>query len=241
MLARCNRLASHPGEIISKTVNSFTAQEEARENFRVRKMYSEIDTMQVAREREKSLKYFSFCLVHTETKFTKKPENTLLVDLGSNATFQWECNFGNEEDWTNFEQVFWGGETDKYGNIGNKFLTIDNSEKVWTNPKLPDSVRSRAMWSGTVSRKSCQLVFRLRNAIVSDDGTYGCIGVVYGETFKSSPVRLVVLGRCLQDISSRKLIIANIFSPGSREYHYGSKVPGPLETESNLTNKFVRV
>ena len=32
----------------------------------------------------------------------KEPEKTLFVDLGSNATFRWECNFGSEEDWTNF-------------------------------------------------------------------------------------------------------------------------------------------
>lgn len=131
--------------------------------------------------------------LHKETKFTMEPEKTLFVDSGSNATFRWKCSFGNAEDWINFEQVFWGGETDKYGNIGNKFLTIDSSEKVWTNPNLPYSVSSRAVWSGTLTQHSCQLVFCLRNVIVSDDGTYGCTGIVYGETFKSSSIRLIVL------------------------------------------------
>lgn len=155
----------------------------------------------------------------------KEPEKTLFVDLGSNATFRWECNFGSEEDWTNFEQVFWGAETDNYGNIGNKFLTVDSKENVWSNPKVPGSVISRAVWSGTLSRERCQLDFLLKNAIYTDDGTYGCIGVVYGETFKSSPIRLIVLGKCKQNILSQELTYYSQLNFGTSTHSYYLESP----------------
>ena len=133
--------------------------------------------------------------VNDETKFTKKPQDTVYARLGSDVVFQWAWVFGDAQDWTNFEQIIWGGETDKHGNIGNKYITIGNDLKLWFNPSLPDYVKSRANWTGTVSRAGCRQKFILRNVTRLDETTYGCTAVMYGETIKSGPIRLVVLSK----------------------------------------------
>lgn len=77
---------------------------------------------------------------------------------------------------------------------------VDSKENVWFNLKVLGFVIFRVVWFGILSCERCQLDFFLKNVIYIDDGMYGCIGVVYGEIFKSSLIRFIVFGKCKQNI-----------------------------------------
>ena len=130
------------------------------------------------------------------TKFTKEPPSTLYVPLGSAARFRWEFVFGNSKDWNDFEQIVWG-KTDNNVYILTKYITIDVNSGNLFNPTLHASVKSRAYWAGNCSRQQgCQIVFILNNVSKSDQTTYGCTTVIWGEDVRKGPVNLVVTGEC---------------------------------------------
>ena len=134
--------------------------------------------------------------MNSGTKFTKEPPDTVYAGLGSDVEFHWEFTFGNSQDWTNFEQIIWG-KTDNNDRIRNKYVTIPASGRWYINPALDDSIKNRVSWTGNISRKGCNLVFILRNVTTSDEMTYGCTAVVYGEDILNGPKTLVASRKCL--------------------------------------------
>ena len=135
------------------------------------------------------------------TKFTQKPPSTLFVPLGSTARFQWEFTFGDATDWSQFEEIVWG-KTDNNDRLRTKYITIEKSGNLF-NPTLHPSVKSRAYWTGNISKQQgCQLVFILKNVSKSDQTTYGCRTTVYGEDVRDGPINLVVTGEWAWWISS---------------------------------------
>lgn len=135
-----------------------------------------------------------FLSEHPGTKFTKEPQSTVFASLGSDATFPWKFTFGNLNDWSDFEQIFWG-ETDNVGNIQRKYISVQKNGKTTFNPVLKDSFKSRVDWTGNISQHGCQVQFILRNVTKSDEAvTYGCTAIVLGDDDESGPIKLVVLG-----------------------------------------------
>ncbi|KAJ7378256.1 Neural cell adhesion molecule 1 [Desmophyllum pertusum] len=128
--------------------------------------------------------------LNSGTKFTKEPPDTVYAGLGSDAEFQWNSRLAIHKTGLVFEQIIWG-ETDNNDRIRNKYVTIPASGLWYINPELDDSIKNRVSWTGNISRKGCNLVFILRNVTTSDEITYGCTAIVYGDDILNGPKRLV--------------------------------------------------
>ncbi|KAL9965834.1 hypothetical protein ACROYT_G029686 [Oculina patagonica] len=135
---------------------------------------------------------FSFTFgLDDNTKFTREPPSKVYARLGSDAMFQWEFTFGNPDDWKYFDQFIWG-QTDN-DHIESKYITVAKGNNWLYNPGLPDSIKSRANWTGNITQHGCKLVFILRNVTTSDELiTYGCKADLSGENRESGPIKLTL-------------------------------------------------
>ena len=136
-----------------------------------------------------------FFTEHPGTKFTREPPPTVFGNLGSDVTLHWKFEFGNNQDWDKFEEIFWG-ETDNNDRIRNKFITVSKDKKKTYNSKIPSSLQSRLGVTGNISRQGSNLMFVLRNMTRSDALiTFGCTAIVYGDDFRSGPIKLAIQGK----------------------------------------------
>ena len=137
---------------------------------------------------------FIFFPVHSKTKFTEEPPDNVSATLGSTVTLTWKFSFGSSQDRNDLEQFYWG-TTDSNEYIRNKYITIVNAVQWHVNPSLKQSIKSRIGWSGSIGRKRCTLKFTLINVVKSDEDTFGCTAVVFGDEIRSGPVQLIVLSK----------------------------------------------
>ena len=140
--------------------------------------------------------FLCYCLSeHANTKFTVVPPPTVIGILGSDVSFHWNFSFGDWNDWSTFEQIYWG-QTDNNDRIRNKYLTVKKDESIEFNDKLPSSLKSRLNVTKTINQHGCSVHFVLQNLTWSDgDHTYGCTAIVYGDEFKKGPIRINIQGK----------------------------------------------
>jgi len=144
---------------------------------------------------------FAFCCLlnvgvtfgqHPGTKFTQEPPGKVFGNLGYDVSFHWKFAFGDDQDWADFEEIFWG-RTDNNDKIRNKYIAVGKNGKISYNRRLAPSLQSQLAVTGNVSRRGCDLVFVLNNVSSSDElTTYGCTAIVYGDAFRSGPITLVI-------------------------------------------------
>jgi len=143
--------------------------------------------------------FVSWCLLHFRasggrTTFTEEPPGTVFGNLGSDVTFHWKFEFGNDQDWNDFDEIFWG-TTDNNNKIRNKYITVFKNGKTLKNRELSDSLQSRVGVAGNISKHGCNLTFELRNVTRADERiTYGCTAKIYGNWYRRGPVILVIQG-----------------------------------------------
>lgn len=91
--------------------------------------------------------------------------------------------------------MYWG-ETDDNDIIKNKYTTVLFDGRVSQNGGLDSSVQSRLSVSGNITSTSTNQEFLLQNVTIYDiRKTYGCTASVYGDWFRSGPIRLVLQGK----------------------------------------------
>ena len=135
-----------------------------------------------------------FLLEHPGTKFTQQPPSKVFGNLGYDVSFHWKFAFGDDQDWADFEEIFWG-RTDNNNKIRDKYIAVEKNGKISYNRRLVPSLQSRLAVTGNVSRRVCDLVFVLNNVSSSDELiTYGCTAIIYGDEFRSGPLTLVIQG-----------------------------------------------
>lgn len=131
--------------------------------------------------------------LHADTKFTKTPPVTTSVAVNGSVTFTWEFEFGNDQDWVNFDEFVWG--TVDSGHIANKYITVSGSSMsdIKFNPSLPRSLLGRITYSGSISSSGCTLNFQILDVQTSDgEVSYGCDVDIAGEERISQPFHLTV-------------------------------------------------
>ena len=118
-------------------------------------------------------------------------------NLGSDVTFHWKFEFGNNRDWNDFVEIFWG-TTDNNNKIRNKYITVNKNGKTSKNRGLSDSLQSRLGVVGNISEHGCNLTFELRNVTRADERTtYGCTADIVGDDYRSGPITLDIQGKFL--------------------------------------------
>ena len=139
--------------------------------------------------------FLCYCLSeHANAKFTVVPPPTVFGILGSDVSFLWKFSFGNRNDWSTFEQIYWR-QTVNNDRIKNKYLAVKKDESVELNDRLPSSLKSRLNVTKTINQHGCSVQFVLQNVTWSDENrTYGCTAMVYGEEFKKGPIILDIQG-----------------------------------------------
>lgn len=131
--------------------------------------------------------------LNSGTRFTKEPPPKLFFTADSDVKFHWTFAFGDEHDHSLFEEIIWG-QTDS-NKIRNKYLTVSSDEQVYHNKReaLPSSFQSRLDVKGNITKTRANFVFILKDATSADtEITYGCTAIVYGEWFRSGPIKLVL-------------------------------------------------
>ena len=123
------------------------------------------------------------------------PPATVFGVLGSDVYFHWNFSFANSNDWSNFEEIYWG-KTDNNERIRDKYLTVSKDGSVLINDILPPSIKSRLNVTKTINKHGCSVHFVLQSVTLSDElVTYGCTAMVEGDGYKEGPIRLVLRGK----------------------------------------------
>ena len=141
--------------------------------------------------------FFFLCFTaHPGTGFTQQPPNRVFGNLGSDVIFSWTVSFGDQQDRTQFDELYWG-KTDNNDRIRDKYQTVNKDGTVLINSNLqPRSLQFRLRVNKTINQKKCSVQFVLRNVTRLDALiTYGCTAVIYGEDFRSGPINIVIQGK----------------------------------------------
>ena len=132
---------------------------------------------------------------HSGTKFTEEPPSIVFVNLYSDLIFHWKFAFGDDYDFSNFNEIVWGRtNNDKY--IADKYITVHKYNNYTINYQQSNTFQTRLDVTGNITQNECNVKFVLKNVTRSDESsTYGCEADVDGQEFRSGPIRLVIQGK----------------------------------------------